>query len=83
MLPYGEKNLSACVLAHAGMLFDALSSITCLVIGILGATSIIIMPPSAAYALIGISGGITALWITMVILENCCTPCRICDEKGD
>jgi len=54
-------------LTVGAMLFDALLSITCLVVGILGVTSVITIAPAAAYALIGISGGITALWIAMYI----------------
>ena len=53
------------------LLFDTLVSITALVVGILGVTSVMIMPPAAAYTLIGVSGGITALWIAMIIKKSC------------
>lgn len=41
------------------MVCDTLVSITALIVGILGATSVIAMPAAAAYALIGVSGVIT------------------------
>lgn len=42
--------------------FDTVTSITCLVVGILGVISTIVMPVAAAYALIGVSVAITAMW---------------------
>jgi len=52
-------------------IFDAFVALTCLVVGILGAISIIAIPAAAAYTLIGISGGIAALWIIMGIILKC------------
>jgi hypothetical protein len=52
---------------------DTLISLTCLVVGILGATGVIAMPAAAAYALIGVSGAITLGWIALtlkVLYEN-------------
>lgn len=63
---------------------DAIVSITCLVMGILGVMSIVTMPPAAAYALIGISGGITLLWIAMVVrarTADCCKPKQQTNNK--
>src|SRR5205085_2406101 len=51
---------------------DALVSLTCLIVGILGALSMINMPAAASYALIGVSCGITALWIIMALSLKCC-----------
>ena len=42
---------------------DPLLFITSLVLGILGLTGVIGMPPAAAYALIGVTIGITLLYI--------------------
>jgi len=47
--------------------FDTLISITSLVLGILGACSVIAMPAIAAYTLIGISCAITILWLSIII----------------
>lgn len=57
---------------------DALTSITCLVIGILALTSVISMPPAAAWALIGISGFITFLWAFAL-----CGCCRLPSPKSN
>lgn len=46
---------------------DTVISITGLVLGILGALSVISMPAAAAYALIGTSVAITALWGALAI----------------
>ena len=45
---------------------DILASITCLILGILGACSVIGMSAAAAYALIGINCAITLLWLPIV-----------------
>jgi hypothetical protein len=55
------------------MAFDAVVSITALVLGILGAVSVIVMPAAAAYVLIGISCTITLLWIIAFVKNKCCT----------
>ena len=55
---------------------DTLISLTAFVLGILGLTAVITMPAAASYALIGISAGITVLWIALAI-KNCFS-----DKKG-
>jgi hypothetical protein len=50
---------------------DALISLTALIVGILGAVSVIAMPAAAAYTLIGISCAITLAWIAMVVYTCC------------
>ncbi len=52
--------------------FDVLISITTFVVGILGATAVSAMPAAAAYGLIGISVGITLLYLAT------CIKCRTC-----
>lgn len=51
---------------------DTLLSITSLIVGILGVTAVIAMPPAAAYSLIGISAGITLLYIAAIIKRCTC-----------
>lgn len=51
----------------ATVVFDTFVSLTALVVGILGATSLITMPAAAAYALIGVSSVITLSWIAIFI----------------
>lgn len=46
---------------------DTIVSLTALIVGILGAVSVIGMPPAAAYALIGVSSLITLGWIGLAI----------------
>ena len=53
---------------------DALIAITSLVIGILGIVGVIGMPPAAAYSLIGLSGAIVLLYVSLVI-KDCCGGC--------
>jgi hypothetical protein len=53
------------VLLVTSLTADALISITCVVLGILGLLSVIAMPAAAAYTLIGVSGGITLLWLAL------------------
>lgn len=56
------------------MAVDALVSITTFTLGIFGATGVIPMPLVAAYAFVGISSGITILYITACIkLATCPT----------
>lgn len=45
--------------------------ITTLVLGILGAKSIIHIPPAATYSLLGVSVGIAALWLSLPIVKAC------------
>jgi len=45
------------------VIVDTLISITALIMGILGALSVIAIPPAAAYTLVAISGVITLAWI--------------------
>ena len=53
---------------------DATATVTCLVLGILGATATVgWLTPAASYALIGVSGGIIALWIFGIAKEKCCS----------
>ena len=49
---------------------DILASITCLILGILGACSVIGMSAAAAYALIGINCAITLLWGNFLLLHR-------------
>ena len=51
-----------------GTLSEAFVFITSLVIGILGLTGVIHMPPAAAYALIGVSGAIGLSYGSMIVL---------------
>lgn len=61
----GELSTSTKIYLIA-VLSDALISISALVVGILGALSIIQgMPPAASYTLIGIGGGITLIWVAV------------------
>lgn len=56
---------------------DTVVSLTSLIVGILGAVSVIAMPPAAAYALIGVSSLITLAWLGLAIfgivkaVQNC------------
>jgi cytochrome c biogenesis factor len=52
-------------------LLDALVSLTCLVVGILGATSILALPPAASYTFIGISGAMTIGWLCLILAFLC------------
>jgi len=61
----GDKVIYACLAC------DTLASLTSLIIGILGAVSIIAMPAAVAYTLVAISGSITALYIAMIIKAKC------------
>lgn len=45
--------------------FDALLSLTCLVVGILALQGTVALPPAGAYSLIGVSSVITLLWIAL------------------
>ncbi len=54
-------------LIPSAIAFDTLLFISALVIGILGVASVIAMPAAAAYCFIGVSGGITLLWIAAII----------------
>lgn len=47
---------------------DTVFSLTSLIVGILGALSVIGMPPAAAYALIGVSALITLPWLAFATL---------------
>lgn len=67
-----RSNLSDNKVLLSTLAFDALVSITALVVGILGATSVIAMPAAAAYSLIGLSGGITLLWIIGIAKNTLC-----------
>lgn len=60
-------------LVAASATIDTLVSLTALVLGILGLTAVITMPAAASYALIGISAGITVLWIAL-LLRECSKP---------
>ena len=60
-----DENITS-KLTYIAIAFDTIASIATLVVGILGATAVIGMSAAAAYTLIGISGGITAIWITFI-----------------
>lgn len=66
------------VIAIGLMVADTVISLTALVVGILGALSVIGMPPAAAYTLIGVSGLITLPWLATAIfliglkVKACC-----------
>jgi hypothetical protein len=51
-------------------LVDALIFITTLVVGILGLTGVINMPPAAGFTLIGISAAYIPLWIVMIVVRK-------------
>ncbi len=62
----GEALNTVAKVLLASSLSDALISISALVVGILGALSIIHgMPPAASYTLIGLSGGTTLIWAAL------------------
>ena len=62
----GKMN-SGIIVPATLQLLDTCVSITAVVLGILGALSIIAMPAALAYSLIGLSAAITALWIVGAI----------------
>lgn len=64
LLPKGKLNISAKLL-YATLLFDTLTTITSLVIGILSFLSIIHLPAACSFALIGYSGGIILIWLIL------------------
>ncbi len=69
-----NSNISDKVLVGS-MGFDALAAISLLVIGLLGATSVITMSPAAAYSMIGISGAFILADVSVFIrkgIEDAC-----------
>lgn len=62
-----KKCSNSKTIIYGTMAFDILVFITSLIVGILGATSVIAMPAAAAHALIGVGGAIPVLWIAMYI----------------
>ncbi len=58
-------------LSVSSMVSDALLFITLLVVGILGATSVITMPPAAAYSLLGLA---SLIFLTSAIT---CVKCYV------
>jgi hypothetical protein len=75
--PEGQKWNTGNYIAVGTMTFDAVVSLTALVLGILGVLSVIIMPVAAAYSLIAISGTITLLWIINILkrtIDQCQKP---------
>lgn len=59
---------------------DTVVSLTSLIVGILGALSVIGMPPAAAYALIGVSCLITLPWLAFATLMILGIVIDKCDE---
>jgi hypothetical protein len=51
-------------------LTDLFTMLTCLVIGILGATSLISMPLPAAYILIGTGGALILSWVVGAVISR-------------
>ena len=56
--------------------FDALVAISLLVVGLLGATSVIAMSPAAAYSMIGISGAFILADVSPLIIERIENACK-------
>ncbi len=55
-----------------GCLFDILATITCVVVGILGATAVIPkLGPAASYSLIGIGSAIPLLYGITFLVKSC------------
>ncbi len=69
-----DKSKTTIIIAGS-IVFDALAAISLLVVGLLGATSVIAMSPAAAYSMIGISGAFiladAPLFIIDVIRNAC------------
>lgn len=66
----GENNCED-KFVNASVATDTFVSLTALVLGILGLTAVIAMPAAASYALIGISAGITTLWLALFLHVGC------------
>ncbi len=56
--------------------FDALAAISLLVVGLLGATSVITMSPAAAYSMIGISGAFILADVSPLIIDVIRNACK-------
>lgn len=67
-IPKDRPNLQSLIFFGFASI-DALVSITALVVGILGALSILTIPSLVSYSLIGLSTTITLLWIGFFALK--------------
>ena len=70
----GESKTGIIIVGSFG--FDALAAISLLVVGILGATSVITMSPAAAYSMIGISGAFILADVSPLIIERIENACK-------
>lgn len=59
------------IVGFSTLALDTVGSITCLVVGILGLTGVLALSPALSYSLIGISAGITALYLAIAV-RRCC-----------
>ncbi|NGX61254.1 MAG: hypothetical protein K940chlam9_00737 [Chlamydiae bacterium] len=74
----GESKTWVIMVGSVG--FDALAAISLLVVGILGATSVITMSPAAAYSMIGISGAFILADVSVLITNKIQDACKKSNE---